>query len=95
MVAPHRRIRVAPSGPGSALAAVRALRAASEEITQKVFANVSKRAADQIREEMDLQGPMKLSDVEQVQQQVVAEARRLEEEGKLTISAGGDDDVLV
>jgi len=72
-----------------------ALRAASEEISQKVFANVSKRAADQIREEMDLQGPMKLSDVEQVQQQIVAEARRLEEEGKLTISAGGDEDVLV
>lgn len=72
-----------------------ALRAASEEITQKVFQNVSKRAADQIREEMDLQGPMKLSDIEQVQQQIVAEARRLEEEGKLTISTGGDDDVLV
>lgn len=74
---------------------VTALRAASEEMSEKVFGNVSKRAADQIREEMELQGPMKLADVEVVQQRIVAEARRLEEEGKLSINAGGDDDVLV
>ncbi len=74
---------------------VKALRAASDEIAEKVFSNVSKRAADQIREEMDLMGPMKLAEVEEVQQKIVAEARRLEEEGKLSIGAGGDDEVLV
>ena len=72
-----------------------ALKAGSDEMRDKVFENVSSRAADQIREEIDLLGPMKLSDVEQVQDQVVEVARRLEEEGHLSIDIGGSDDALV
>ncbi len=72
-----------------------ALKTASDEMRDKIFKNVSKRAADQIREEMDLMGPVKLSDVEQIQQNVVDAARRLEEEGKLSIEVGGSSDVLV
>ena len=72
-----------------------ALKTASEEMRQKVFQNLSSRAADQIREEMDLLGPMKLGDVEKVQEQIVETARRLESEGNLTIELGGGDEILV
>ncbi len=72
-----------------------ALKACSDEMKQKVFSNLSSRAADQIREEIDLLGPMKLGDVERVQEQVVDIARRLEEEGRLSIEVGGSDEILV
>jgi len=72
------------------------MKTASEEMREKIFANVSSRAGDQIREELDLLPPMKLSEVERVQMQVVDTARRLEEEGALSIEAGGGGaDVLV
>ncbi len=72
-----------------------ALKTASEDMKEKVFGNVSSRAAEQIKEESELLPPMKLSEVEVVQAQIVEVARRLEEEGKLNIDAGGGDDVLV
>ena len=72
-----------------------ALKSASDEMKDKVFANVSKRAAEQIREEMELLGPVKLSEVDQLQRSIVDLARRLEEEGKLTIEVGESNDVLV
>lgn len=73
-----------------------ALKTASEEMKQMVFSNVSSRAADQIKEESELLPPMRLSEIEQVQRQVVDVARRLEEEGVLTIdTGGGGEDVLV
>lgn len=73
-----------------------ALKTASAEMKQMVFSNVSSRAADQIKEESELLPPMRLSEIEQVQRQVVDVARRLEEEGVLTIdTGGGGEDVLV
>ncbi|MGB0619693.1 MAG: flagellar motor switch protein FliG [Myxococcota bacterium] len=73
-----------------------ALKTASEEMKQMVFSNVSSRAADQIKEESELLPPMRLSEIEQIQRQVVDVARRLEEEGVLTIdTGGGGEDVLV
>ncbi|MFK7898858.1 MAG: flagellar motor switch protein FliG [Myxococcota bacterium] len=73
-----------------------ALKTASEEMKEKVFSNVSSRAADQIKEESELLPPMRLSEIEQVQSQVVDLARRLEEEGVVSIdTGGGGDDVLV
>lgn len=73
-----------------------ALKTASDEMKEQVFANVSSRAADQIREESDLLPPMKLSEIEKVQMTIVDVARRLEEEGALSIDAGGGgDDVLI
>ncbi len=73
-----------------------ALKTASDDMKEQVFANVSSRAADQIREESELLPPMKLSEIEKIQQSIVDIARRLEEEGALTIDAGGGgDDVLV
>ncbi len=72
-----------------------ALKTASDDMREKVFQNISSRAADQIREESELLGPMRLSEVERVQEMIVDVARRLEEEGRLEIDAGAAGDVLV
>ena len=72
-----------------------ALKTASEEMKEQVFANLSSRAAEQIKEEIELLGPMRLSDVETVQEQIVETARRLESEGQLSIEVGGSDEILV
>ena len=73
-----------------------ALKTASDAMKEKVFSNVSSRAAAQIREESELLPPMRLSEIENVQRQIVDVARRLEEEGTLSIeTGGGGDDVLV
>jgi flagellar motor switch protein FliG len=72
-----------------------ALKAASEEMRLKVQQNLSSRAAEQIQEEIELLGPMRLSEVEKTQEEIVEIARRLEAEGRLTLDAGGGEDVLV
>jgi flagellar motor switch protein FliG len=72
-----------------------AMKTASEEMQEKIFSNLSSRAVEQIKEEVDLLGPMKLADVEKVQEEIVDVARRLESEGRLSIEMGGSDDVLV
>ena len=72
-----------------------ALKAASEEMRAKVYANLSTRAAEQIQEEIELLGPMRLSEVERVQEEIVETARKLEAEGRLTLDQGGGGDVLV
>lgn len=74
-----------------------ALKAASEEVRTKIYSNVSERVAVMIKEEMEFMGPMRLSDVEAAQQQVVETVRRLEEEGQIVIAGrgGGKDDVIV
>jgi len=68
-----------------------ALKTASDEIKEKIFRNVSSRAAEMIREELAIMGPVKLSDVEKAQQEIVKIARRLEGEGKLTLSRAGGE----
>lgn len=62
-----------------------ALKGASEELKEKVLRNMSKRAADLLAEEMDYLGPVRLSAVEQVQQQIVDIVRRLEDAGELSL----------
>jgi len=72
-----------------------ALKTASEEMKDHVFGNLSSRAVEQIKEEIELLGPMRLSDVETVQEQIVETARRLESDGQLSIEVGGSDEILV
>ena len=62
-----------------------ALKTASDEIKDKFFSNISTRGAELIREELEVMGPVKLSDVEAAQQEIVKVARRLEEEGKIAL----------
>ncbi|HEY8450560.1 MAG TPA: flagellar motor switch protein FliG [Bacillota bacterium] len=72
-----------------------ALKAASEEVRQKIFHNVSKRAADTLRENIEFLGPVRLRDVEEAQQRIVAVIRRLEEEGEIVIARGQGDEIIV
>lgn len=68
-----------------------ALRAASEELKQRIFANLSQRAGQQLRDEVDLRGPTRVRDVEEAQGKVVEIARRLAEEGQILIPRGRED----
>jgi flagellar motor switch protein FliG len=71
-----------------------ALKGASEEIRGKILSNLSKRAAENLEEEMEYLGPVRVSDVEGVQQEIVDTVRRLEEAGTITV-ANGDNDQFV
>jgi flagellar motor switch protein FliG len=66
-----------------------ALKSASEEVQEKIFKNISKRAAELIKEEIEYMGPVRLRDVEESQQRIVNVIRRLEEEGEVVVAGRG------
>lgn len=68
-----------------------ALRGASDEMKTLFFKNMSERAANMIREDLEIMGPTRLADVETAQQNIVKVVRRLESEGRIMISRGGGD----
>jgi flagellar motor switch protein FliG len=68
-----------------------ALKGASEDIRQKFFSNMSKRAVDLLKEEMEVMGAVRLRDVEKAQQEIVGIVRKLEEEGLITTGAGAGE----
>ncbi|ERL03600.1 flagellar motor switch protein FliG [Mitsuokella sp. oral taxon 131] len=72
-----------------------ALKAAPQEVADKVFKNMSTRAADMLREEIEFMGPVKIRDVEEAQQKIVAVIRTLEEKGEIVISRGNGDEMIV
>lgn len=73
-----------------------ALKASSEDVKAKVFKNMSERAANLIKEDMEYMGPTRLADVEAAQQRIVDVVRRLEEAGELIIQGrGGEDQIVV
>jgi flagellar motor switch protein FliG len=72
-----------------------ALKTANEDIRQKIFRNISQRAATLLKEDLASMGPSRLSDVEGAQVEIVNVARRLESEGKILIARGGSEDALV
>jgi flagellar motor switch protein FliG len=72
-----------------------ALKGASEEIKNRFFQNMSKRAADLVREEMDVLGAIRLREVEKAQQEIVAIARKLEEEGLIVTGAASGEAYVV
>lgn len=67
-----------------------ALKTASEELKRKVLGNLSKRAAQILEEDMSVMGPVRLSEVETAQQNIINAARRLEKEGKIFLMGGGE-----
>ncbi len=71
------------------------LKTASEEMRDKVFGNISQRAADMIQEDLEAMGPVRLSDVEQKQRVIIQVALKLEDEGRIAIPGRGGKDVLV
>lgn len=72
-----------------------ALKASSEEVGAKVYKNMSKRAADMLKEEIQYMGPVRIRDVEEAQQKVVNVIRRLEESGEIVVSRGKGDEIIV
>ncbi|MFQ5653201.1 MAG: flagellar motor switch protein FliG, partial [Planctomycetota bacterium] len=73
-----------------------ALKLASDELKEKIFRNMSKRASEMIREEIEYMGPVRISDVEAAQQGVVEIVRRLEEAGDVVIQGrGGESSIVV
>jgi len=72
-----------------------ALKTAAEEVREKIFKNISERAAEMIEEDLEAMGPVRLSEVEAAQQSIVKIALKLEEEGRLVIPGKGGDDALV
>jgi len=73
-----------------------ALKGASEDLREKVFGNMSERAASMIREDMEYMGPVRMSDVEAAQQRIVDVVRRLEESGDVMIEGrGGESEMVV
>jgi len=72
-----------------------ALKGANDELRTKFFSNLSERAATMIREDLEIMGPVKLSEVETAQMNVVKIVRRLEAEGRIIITGKGGGDVLL
>jgi flagellar motor switch protein FliG len=72
-----------------------ALKGASEDIRQRFFSNMSKRAAEMLQEEMEVLGAVRLRDVEKAQQDIVAIARKLEEEGVIATGAAAGEAYVV
>ena len=73
-----------------------ALKTASEQLQEKIFTNMSSRAAEVVKEDMEFMGPVRLSDVEAAQQRIVDIVRRLEDAGDIVITGrGGTQDVVV
>ena len=72
-----------------------ALKGASAELKDKILANMSKRASDLLREEMEYLGPVRLSNVEQTQQQIVDIVRRLEDAGEITTHTEEEEEQFI
>ncbi|MGQ0658917.1 MAG: flagellar motor switch protein FliG [Chromatiales bacterium] len=69
---------------------VLALKGADEEIKEKIFSNMSQRAAEMLREDLESRGPVKLSDIETAQKEVITIARRLADEGQIVLAVAGE-----
>jgi len=71
-----------------------ALKTATEEMKEKIFSNLSQRAGEMLKDDLDAMGPVRLAEVEEAQQAVVRAAKELEADGTITLGKGKDD-VLV
>jgi flagellar motor switch protein FliG len=72
-----------------------ALKGAAPEMREKVFKNMSKRAAETLREDLESRGPVRLSEVEAEQKEMLKVVRRLADEGQIVLGGGGGDDAFV
>ena len=72
-----------------------ALKAASSQVADKIYKNMSKRASEMLREEIEYMGPVRIRDVEESQQKIVNVIRRLEDSGEIIVSRGKGDEVIV
>jgi len=68
-----------------------ALKGASVDLREKVFKNMSQRAAETLRDDLESKGPVRLSEVETQQKEIIRVVRRLADEGQIMLSSGGED----
>jgi flagellar motor switch protein FliG len=78
--------------PGDKL--ILALKATGEELKEKFFKNMSERAAAMLKDDLEAKGPVKLSEVEAAQKEILVTARRLGEEGRVQLGGKGGDDYV-
>jgi flagellar motor switch protein FliG len=71
-----------------------ALKGATPELREKIFKNMSARAADTLREDLESRGPVRVSEVESEQKELLKTVRRLADEGQIVIGGGGDDEYV-
>jgi len=74
---------------------VKALKTASEEMKQKILGNLSERAAEMLRDDMEIMGPIRLTEVEDAQQSIIRTAKKLEAEGQIVLVSKGKEEVFV
>jgi len=74
---------------------VKALKTASEELKEKIFSNLSERAAEMLREDMEVQGPVRLKEVEEAQQNIMRTAKKLEADGRIVLGSKGKEEIFV
>ncbi|MCW9033842.1 MAG: flagellar motor switch protein FliG, partial [Rhodospirillales bacterium] len=72
-----------------------ALKGANDEVKELFFNNMSERAGKMMKEDMEAMGPVRLSDVDEAQAEIVGVAKQLADSGEIVISEGGDEDELV
>lgn len=72
-----------------------ALKGSTEEVQKIIFANMSKRLVEMIKEDLEFMGPVRIKDVEEAQQKIVNIIRKLEDAGEIVISRGGGDEIIV
>ena len=70
------------------------MKSASEPLKEKIYASISKRAAESLRDEIGMLGPVRLKDVEVAQDAIIQVVRRLEEEGSISLDSGNDSAVV-
>jgi flagellar motor switch protein FliG len=70
---------------------ITALKGADAAIREKIFANMSKRAADMLRDDLEVKGPVRLSEVDAAQKEVLGTARRLADAGQINLAGGGEE----
>ena len=68
-----------------------ALKGASEELREKIFKNMSQRAAEMLREDLEAKGPVRLSEVESEQKEILKVVRRLADEGQVMLGGKGEE----
>jgi len=73
----------------------KALKAVDTEVQDKIFRNMSKRAAGMLKEDMEYMGPIRLKDVEEAQQKIVSIIRHLEDTGEIVVARSGEDELVV
>jgi flagellar motor switch protein FliG len=73
----------------------KALKSVDTEVQDKIFKNMSKRAASMLKEDMEYMGPVRLKDVEEAQQKIVSIIRHLEDTGEIVVARSGEDEMVV